>query len=463
MRAGAARGRRLAAAVAAVVLVVGVPSAAARALPPDPYEEIVRTLEREMADRRIPGASIAIVLGDSVVLLRALGVRSVETRDPMTTAALVRIGSVTKMFTGLTSLLLDHEGRLALDSAIGRTVPELDSSLRALTMRQLLTHTAGLTNEGAGTGSHDEDALGDRVRRWGAERIFAPAGDVYSYSSPGYWLAGHIVERAARAPYVDVVERRLLAPLGMRRSTFLPTVAMTHALAVDHRRGDGGAPEVLRPFPDDASTWPSGSLFSNVEELARLAIALLDEGRLEGRQLLPSDVVRRLLAPVVPTPGGGCGYSYGLRVCGDGETRVASHYGFRTGSGAVFTLLPGRRIAVVILANGPGAIMGATEAAALARLAPAAEQGDGVPAASPGIAALLGRYANGADTVQLLARGDSLRYRYGTQESALTVSADGSLLVGPPGAPEQGFIPVRGRLTGRWYLHDGLSAFAPAR
>jgi hypothetical protein len=142
---------------------------------------------------------------------------------------------------------------------------------------------------------------------------------------------------------------------------------------------------------------------------------------------------------------------------------VASHYGFRTGSGAVFTLLPGRRIAIVILANGPGAIMGATEAAALAQLAPAAQAADDAPAASPGIAALLGRYANGADTLQLLARGDSLRYRYGTQESALTVSADGSLLVGPPGAPEQGFVPMRGRLTGRWYLHDGLSAFAPVR
>jgi hypothetical protein len=134
----------------------------------------------------------------------------------------------------------------------------------------------------------------------------------------------------------------------------------------------------------------------------------------------------------------------------------------------VFALVPARRVAVIVLANGPGAIMAGTEQAALDRLAPAPPEPSTAPApvaspivAPPPVSALLGRYVNGGDTLQLLARGDSLRYRYGGEESLLTVDADGSLLVGPPGAPVQGFLPVRGRTTGRWYLHDGLSAFAP--
>ncbi|HEX6057977.1 MAG TPA: serine hydrolase domain-containing protein [Gemmatimonadaceae bacterium] len=460
--------RRAAWCVGAAVAMLLLPSAVtpvhgALAPAPDPYAEIVGALEREMHERGVPGASIAIVVGDSVVLLRALGVRSVETGDPMTPSSLVRIGSVTKMVTGLASLLAEHDGRLALDAPIGRTVPELAEPLRALTMRQLLTHTAGLGNEGAGTGSHDESALAERVRGWGRERILAPAGDVYSYSSPGYWLAGHVLERADGGSYVASVGRRVLAPLGMTRSTFLPTVAMTHALAVDHRRGEGGRPVVVRPYPDDASTWPSGSLFSSAEELARLAVALLNDGRVGGRQLLPPGVVRHMLEPQVPTPGGDCSYAFGLSICGVGDARVARHYGFRGGSGAVFALVPARRLAVIVLANGPGAIMGGTEQAALDRLAPmpALPPTSPAPVASPAVAALLGRYANGGDTLQLLARGDSLRYRYGGEESVLTVDADGSLLVGPPDAPVQGFVPVRGRTTGRWYLHDGLSAFAP--
>jgi CubicO group peptidase (beta-lactamase class C family) len=366
------------------------------------------------------------------------------------------------MVTGLTALLLEREGKLALDAPVGRIVPELGAPLRPLTMRQLLTHSAGLTNEGAGNGPHDESALSRRVRGWGRERIFAPAGDVYSYSSPGYWLAGHVVERADGAPYADVVGRRVLAPLGMARSTFRPTVALTHPLAVDHRRGEDGRPAVLRPFPDDATTWPSGSLFSSAADLARLAIALLDSGRLDGRRVIPPEVVERLLTPEVPTPGGECGYSFGLSVCGAGAARVARHYGFRTGSGAVFALVPARRVAVVVLANGPGAIMTATESVALERLVGAsAPEEEAATAPGPPIGALLGQYANGPDTLRLLARGDSLHYHYGGEESPLTVAPDGSLLVGPANAPTQGFLPVRGRRTGRWYLHDGLSAFAP--
>ena len=469
---GTGRGRasrRLGVAVAVLLLPTAVaPAHGAAGAAADPYAEIVGTLEREMAERGVPGASIAIVVGDSVVLLRALGVRSVETGDPMTPGSLVRIGSVTKTITGLASLLASRDGRLALDAPIGRAAPELAEPLRGLTMRQLLTHTAGLGNEGAGIGSHDESALGERVRGWGRERIFAPPGDVYSYSSPGYWLAGHVLARADGESYVASVGRRVLEPLGMTRSTFLPTVAMTHALAVDHRRGENGAPVVVRPFPDDASTWPSGSLFSSAEELARLAVALLNDGRVDGRQRLPPEVVRRMLEPQVPTPGGDCSYAFGLSICGAGEARVARHYGYRGGSGAVFALVPARRVAVIVLANGPGAIMSATEQAALDRLAPApADPPTSAPTvaspvvAPPPVSALLGRYVNGGDTLQLLARGDSLRYRYGDAESLLTVDADGALLVGPPGAPVQGFLPVRGRTTGRWYLHDGLSAFAP--
>lgn len=75
--------------------------------------------------------------------------------------------------------------------------------------------------------------------------------------------------------------------------------------------------------------------------------------------------------------------------------------------------------------------MGETEAAALERLAPSPAPAAAPPAPSPSIAALLGRYANGPDTLTLLAHGDSLRYRYGGEESPLTVAADGSLPAAP--------------------------------
>ncbi len=274
-------------------------------------------LAGEMRRAGAPGAAMIVVRDGCVAYARALGVRSVETRDTMTTRTLVRIGSVTKAVTALAAAQLAARGALDLDAPVGRHARDLRAALRDLTMRQLLTHTAGLVNEGAGSGSHDAEALARRVRTWGAEKRFAPAGDVYSYSSPGYWLAGHVIAAASGSEYTAAVRSVVLDPLGMRASAFEPTLAMTHPLAVDHtRRGDSVV--VLRPFPDDASTWPSGSLFSSADELARFAAALADSGRVEGRQVVDPRAIALLVSPQVGVAGPGsdsCGYTLGLSRC----------------------------------------------------------------------------------------------------------------------------------------------------
>src|SRR5215207_5109852 len=151
------------------------------------------TLADEMRRTRAPGAAVVVTESGRVVYTRALGVRSVETREPMTPRTLVRIGSVTKTVTALTAAALAARGALDLDAPIARYARELPGPFRRLTMRQLLSHTAGMVNEGAGTGSHDADALRRRVLGWGAGKRLGPAGDIYSYSSPGYWLAGYVV------------------------------------------------------------------------------------------------------------------------------------------------------------------------------------------------------------------------------------------------------------------------------
>jgi hypothetical protein len=224
---------------------------------------------------------------------------------------------------------------------------------------------------------------------------------------------------------------------------------------------------VLRPFPDDVTTWASGSLFSSAEELARLATALVDSGRVDGARVLPADVVAAMHRAVSPTPGG-CGYSYGLSVCGAPGARRSSHYGFRVGTGSVVTLLPDARSAVIILANRNGGIFARTERAVLAQLADSSALASppASPAAGPAPSAVPGTYANGADTLRVIgAPGGAVRYRYGREDHpARYDAATGSLQVlDAQGRTVQEFGLVRGTVTGRWYLHDGLSAFARLR
>lgn len=421
--------------------------------------------EAEVAATHAPGASLAIVAGDRIVYELAVGVASADTRLPMTTQTLVRIGSVTKMLTGLTAALLAQEGRVDLRAPIGRSARGLHAAIASLTLADLLGHRAGLVNEGAGDGAHDDAALGARVRRWGTAQRFAPPGDVYSYSSPGYWLAGHVLEQAADTPYADLVRLRVLEPLGMMRSTFRPTMAMTWPLAVDHRV-EGDSARVLHPMPDDASTWPSGSLFSSARELGRLAVALLNEGRVAGVAALPAPAVARMHERSAPIAGTDCSYAFGLSGCRRGTLDLLSHYGFRGGSGAVFTLVPSRRVGIVILSNRNGGIFRRTEAAILRMLDPtpsAEAAAEPAPQRHPGAASVTrvaGMYVSGADTLRVESRGDSLVYRYGGNTQAAGLRGDSTIVVfGADGEIEQEFMLVRGTRTGTIYLHDGLNAF----
>jgi len=105
---------------------------------------VERALRDELARTRAPGASIAIVVDWRLAYAKAIGVSDVETGTPMTSETLVRIGSITKSFTGLTALLLADRGTVDLDRAIGMYTPGLSEALRPLTLRQLLSHTLAI-------------------------------------------------------------------------------------------------------------------------------------------------------------------------------------------------------------------------------------------------------------------------------------------------------------------------------
>ena len=448
--------------LAPVVLALALAPTSTQPSTSDPAA-LEKVLLEEMRDSHTPGASIAVVSGDQILLLKGLGVASIETGDPVRPDTLFRLGSTTKMFTGLAAAILVGEGRLAFDAPAGRSTP-LKSPIAELRLDALLTHTAGLIQEGAANGSHDDDALGARVKGWGEEHVFAPAGDVYSYSSPGYWLAGHLIEAAAGKPFADVVAERILQPAGMTRSTFRPLVAFTYPTAQDHAVRNR-VPQVIRPFPDDSSTWPGGSLFSNARELARFTIALMNQGRIDGRQVLPEAAVRELMTRHADSLGG-CGYTYGLSECDRGGVRILSHYGFRSGSGSVVAMAPAKRVAVVVLANRAGAIMARTEAAALRMLAGVRDDASDAPAPLSPVAEdrarrLVGTYVNGPDVLTLSLRGSELRYRYGSNANQTVRSAgpDEIVVLDSQGREEQRFVVATGRRTGAQYLSDGTAAF----
>ncbi len=160
--------------------------------------ELETAILEEMNETHTPGTAVAVVSGDKIVFARGFGVSNIETGIPVTPDTLFRIGSTTKMYTAATLVMFDEEGKLEFNEPVGSYVEGLSSGLSQVTAHQLLTHTAGLRDEASSYGRHDEAALSEEVRDFDDSLFFTEPGEIFSYSNPGYALAGLVSGRQRR-------------------------------------------------------------------------------------------------------------------------------------------------------------------------------------------------------------------------------------------------------------------------
>lgn len=438
-----------------------LPAAAQR-----PADDLEAVAAAELRDTRTPGAAVALVKDDRIVWARGFGIADVDTSTPVRPEMLFRLGSTTKMFTAATVVTLADEGKLKLDVPIGTYVDGLPPKLAAITAHQLLSHTGGIKDVAPMFGRHDEEALGDGVKGWDASFFFAEPGRVFSYSNPGYWAAGYVAERVAGVPYADVVADRVLKPLGMTRSTFRPTMAMTYPLAMGHAAAPGAAAAVIRPAANNAATWPAGSLFSNVNDLAHFVIAFMNEGRIDGKQALRPGVIQRISTAAVDQPNPNQKYAYGLTLTRWRGLDVVEHGGSRAGFGSMIRMVPRERAAVIVLANRTGASLPRTAARALESvLAIGPDTTTRRPETQPLPAAefdrYIGVYSQGAGSdIVIAASGDRLTLTDGTNTYTLAKIAANRLAgtrAGSEASPAT-FVFVPGRDRRAEFVYRGSRA-----
>ena len=320
------------------------------------FDELETTVNQELKATKTPGAAIAVIVGDQVVFSRGFGVSSIEAQTPVTPDTLFRIASTTKMLTAAALVILVEQGKIKLDEPIGKYVKGLTPGLSRVTVHQLLTHTAGLRDSSSYYGPHDDSALAAFVHQWTDDYLIGNPGEVYSYSNIGYGLAAFVLEAVTGRPFADAINDLLFQPLGMRRTTLRPTEAMTYPLSQGHEVLSGQTnPTVVRPFADDSRYWANGGVFTSATDFARFAIAFVNGGKLEGKQVLSPQVIEKLSTPYVSIPGGNTaerpGYAYGLNVRDYRGVRVLQHGGLRIGFGSLVRFVPEYQLAVIVLTN----------------------------------------------------------------------------------------------------------------
>jgi CubicO group peptidase (beta-lactamase class C family) len=318
------------------------------------FSELDKVVLAELKEKNTPGAVIAIVSGDRVVYQKAFGVANVETNTEMQPEMLFRLGSTTKMFTAAAMVTLAEQGKIKLDEPIGNRIKGLSPGISQVKPDYLLSNSAGVRDIAPSVISNDDAALGNMVRSWKDDVLFADQGKVYSYSSPGFWLSGFVIEELHGKPYADAMNELLFKPLGMERTTLRPLMAMTYPFANGHAV-EAGRAAIIRPFFNNVAQWPAGSIFSNAKDLSRWVIAFLNGGLLDRQQILSPSIIKQMATPHIPVPGEvDSHYAYGLTTFKYQGLQFVGHGGFSRGYGSMIQMVPERKFAVIVLTNKSG-------------------------------------------------------------------------------------------------------------
>ena len=314
------------------------------------FSSLVEHAGALMDEHGVPGAAFG-VLHDGEMHTAGLGVTSVEHALPVTDETLFQIGSTTKTVTATVLVLLGASGRLDLDAPVRTYVPELrlqdESVAAAVTVRHLLTHTAGWAGDVFRDTGPGDDALDRYVARMAEIPQLTPLGRLWSYNNAGFVLAGLVIERVAGKPYEDAAREIVLDPMGMDRSFFLPAEVMLHRFAVGHMVRDDGSVEIARPWGLPRSSNPTGALCSTVRDQLRYA------GLHLGPEVPPGFDAVALQEMQQPTAHINGDRWMGLSWWLDdvGGTRIVSHGGATNGQLSAFWFAPEAGFAFTSLTN----------------------------------------------------------------------------------------------------------------
>ena len=236
----------------------------------------------------VAGAVVVVVKDNQVLLAKGYGYSDVAAKKPVDPATtLFRAGSVSKLYTWTAVMQLVEQGKIDLDADVNnyldfKIAPRGD---KPVTVRSLMTHTPGFDEVIRAlivADPHALQKLGDQLKRWVPPRV-TDAGSTPAYSNYGAALAGYIVERLSGESFDDYIDRHIFAPLGMKYATFRqPLPKELEPYMAKGYKVASGPPQ---PF-EIVTIAPAGSISISGEDMARFAIAHLQNSSFENQRIL---------------------------------------------------------------------------------------------------------------------------------------------------------------------------------
>lgn len=300
----------------------------------------------------IPGMSVAVARDGQLLWSAGFGFADLEQQVPAGPDTRYRLGSVSKLITAAAMVRLMEAGRLDLDAPVRRYVSSFPEQVSAMTPRQLAGHLAGIRHYAPSDFSgplpvdfRHFDTVEESLELFSADELVAAPGTIYNYSTFGYTLLGAAMEGAAGLSFLDVIEARVLRPLGLKQ-----TGADDRRRLVPHRSRfyERDADGVIRhaSYMDPSYKWAGGGLLSTAEDVVRFGSAHLKPG------FLQASTLEMMFTSQVEADGTATGVGLGWHIGEDAAARpIAFHTGVQNGCRAVLLVYREQGVVVAMLSN----------------------------------------------------------------------------------------------------------------
>jgi len=312
-------------------------------------------IEQAMKDRSIPGFAIAVVHNQKVVYAAGFGVRNLQNKNnKITPQSLFHMASITKPFVATSVMQLVEKGKIDLDSPVVNYLPYFrlnDDRYARITIRQMLSHVSGMPDVRDyewDKPQYDDGALERYVRSLTNQSLIAAPGTSFHYSNIAYEVLGDLIAKVSGMAFEDYVRKNILNPLGMNSSTLLVKHTAPALLTSPHVIDTSYQVVVSKVFPYNRTHSPSSTLYSNLLDMTRWAMANLNRGELDGRRILKASTYDLMWKPA-GEKWQQIGISWYLGK--HREHRTISHSGADTGFVSNLVMIPDQSIAVVMMSN----------------------------------------------------------------------------------------------------------------
>jgi CubicO group peptidase (beta-lactamase class C family) len=300
------------------------------------------------------GISVAVVSDQEVVYHKGFGVTNLETNEPMQSYHNFHAASISKTFVATAVMQLVEQGKLKLDDPLVKHLPYCSLKgvdFQRITIKQLLNHSSGFpdTDDYEWEKAVSDEGASERyVRSLGNEKTLCPPETEFHYSNIAYDVLGDLIAKVSGVSFEKYVKDSILAPLEMTESSFYYPEIKSNLRTTPYV----GIPATLsKIYPYNRMHAPSSTLNTSALELANWAIANLNNGVFKDKKILSPANHVLMFTPTFNTDHDGeeIGLSWFLRTI-KGIKHV-EHFGGDTGYGSVLSLLPEKKLGIIVLFN----------------------------------------------------------------------------------------------------------------